>query len=86
MRIDALTSVAGFQLGFVGGTLELLGFGVGLDLDGALDLLEHHGENEHDAEGGKPGWISVVARFEDRLLPFEDVLKALVAEDVEEGL
>jgi hypothetical protein len=53
--IDALTSVAGFQLGFVGGALELLDFGVGSDLDGALDLFEHHGKDEHDAEGGKPG-------------------------------
>jgi hypothetical protein len=26
-----------------------------LDLDGALDLFEHHGEDEHDAKGGKPG-------------------------------
>lgn len=55
VEIDAPTSVAGFQLSFVGGALELLDFGVGLDLDGALDLFEHYCEDEHDAEGGKPG-------------------------------
>lgn len=54
MRVDPLTSVAGFQLSFFEGALELLDFSVGLNLDRALDFFEHHGEGEHDAECGKP--------------------------------
>ena len=54
MRVDPLTSVAGFQLSFFEGALELLDFSVGLNLDCALDFFEYHGEDEHDTESGKP--------------------------------
>lgn len=67
--IYAQTSVEGFQLGFVEGELELMDFDVGLDLNGASDLFEHH--------------CTAAAPLGGFLLPFEDFLIARRAEDVE---
>lgn len=82
--IDAPAGVLGLGVGVLGRHLVQGDLGVGLQDDGALDLLEDHGEAEHDAEGGQPSGLLLAAGVQGLLLPVEDVVVDVAAQDAEE--
>lgn len=60
--IDPFARVVSFKVSLGAWYFALHRFGIGLEIDGALDFLEHHGEAEHDAEGREPGFLLLARR------------------------